>query len=263
MKLTYNIKTVVIIATVGISLVACGSKPEVVQRVNATNVSTASFSAASTSSVDTKPQVHKVVVNDALHTERYSYLDVTENGKQFWVAVPRREVEKGETYYYTGGLMKKNFKSREYDRVFETVYLVSDERKAPIYYGNAAIAEALGNAGGVAGSSVDGGHSHPQDIQQPTEGISLEELFNNKEKYDGKEIQVSGKCVKINKQIMGRNWVHIQDGTGGDKPYDLTITTSADVAVGTMVTFTGKIGLNVDFGAGYKYDIIMQDAHAR
>jgi hypothetical protein len=251
MTLTRKIQLTALIAGLSIALSACGSKPEVVQSVKATNVSTAGVKTP----VDSKSQVHEVVVNDVLHAEKYTYLDVTENGKQFWVAVPRKEVEKGETYYYVGGLLKKNFKSREYDRVFETIYLVSDVRKDPIFTGNASVAQALSKVGGEAG------HIHDQDVRQTGEGVSLEELFNNKEKYAGKEIQVSGKCVKINKQIMGRNWVHIQDGTGGEKPYDLTVTTSADVPVGTAVTFTGKIALNVDFGAGYRYDIIMQEAH--
>ena len=244
------------VAGASIALSACGSKPEVVQRVDMKPVNTASVKADVNTSVDAKSQVHEVLVNDVLHTEKYTYLDVTENGKQFWVAAPRKEVEKGETYYYVGGLMKKNFKSKEYDRVFETIYLVSDVRKDPIYTGNTTVAQALSSAGD------ESDHVHDQEIIKPEEGISLEELFNNKEKYAGKEVEIRGKCVKINKEIMGRNWLHIQDGTGGEKPYDLTVTTSADVPVGTVVTLTGTIGLNVDFGAGYKYDIIMEDAHS-
>ncbi len=255
MTLPGKIQMITLAAALSLMLSACGSKPEVVQRVQATNVSEANVTTSVKASADRKSEVHEVLVNDVLHTEKYTYLDVTENGEQFWVAVPRKEVVKGETYYYVGGLMKKNFKSREYDRVFETVYLVSDVRKEPIFTGNASVADALSKVGN------EESHNHEQDIRQPDEIVPLEELFNNKEKYAGKEIQVRGKCVKINKQIMGRNWVHIQDGTGGEKPFDLTVTTSVDVPVGTVVTFTGKIGLNVDFGAGYKYDIIMQDAH--
>ena len=90
--------------------------------------------------------------------------------------------------------------------------------------------------------------------------FSLQDLFGNKAKYDGKVIVVKGKCVKINKNIMGRNWMHIQDGTGSDKPFDLTITTDADVPVGADVSMRGKITLDKDFGAGYHYDIIMEEA---
>lgn len=255
MMYTRTFQAIVMIAGASLAL-SCGSKPEVVQRVDAKPVSKAEVNSELNTSVDAKSQVHEVLVSDVLHTEKYTYLDVTENGKQFWVAVPRKEVEKGETYYFVGGLIKKNFKSKEYNRVFETVYLVSDVRKDPIYLGNSTVSQALSSVGD------EEGHVQDQDIVQSENGISLEELFNNKEKYAGKEIEVRGKCVKKNNQIMGRNWVHIQDGTGGDKLYDLTVTTAADVKVGTVVTFTGTIGLNVDFGAGYKYDIILEDAHA-
>lgn len=61
--------------------------------------------------------------------------------------------------------------------------------------------------------------------------------------------------------LMGRNWIHIEDGskTGG-KPLDLTITTNLNILMGSKIVMTGKIALNKDFGAGYRYDIIMEDA---
>jgi hypothetical protein len=58
--------------------------------------------------------------------------------------------------------------------------------------------------------------------------------------------------------IMNRNWIHIQDGTG-DK-LDLTVTTTENIALGSVVTLKGTIALDKDFGAGYRYDIIMEGA---
>jgi len=233
-------------------IISCGSKPEVVQRAEATSQAkpVKALEEATT-------EVHEVVVMDLLHAEKYTYLDVTEDDNRFWIAIPRKEVEVGQTYYYVGGLKKTNFKSEEYDRTFETIYLVGDVRKEPIFSGNASVPEALDRDGSDNRRDRD----HDTAINTPDDGITLEELFTNREKYDGQTVKVRGKCVKINKAIMGRNWVHIQDGTGGDKPYDLTATTSDDIPVGTVVTLEGKIVLNKDFGAGYFYDIIMEDAH--
>jgi len=59
---------------------------------------------------------------------------------------------------------------------------------------------------------------------------------------------------------MGRNWVHIQDGTSAGKYFDLTITTQDVVETGDVVVFSGKVVLNKDFGAGYQYDLIMEEA---
>lgn len=239
----------ILIATILVIASACGSKPKVIEAETSSTEHEGHTHEAGTSGAS---DVHRVVCEDFLHTEKYTYMDVTENGNRFWIAAPKREVEKGATYLYVGGLMKKNFKSEEYDRVFETIYLVSDVTKE--------------TASGGSGSAVD--RALAQQQQQPSSApvnippsagvVKLSELFANPASYEGKVITVKGRCVKINKMIMGRNWVHIDDGTGGGK--DLTITTLADVPVGTSASLTGKISLNVDFGAGYKYDVIMEDA---
>ncbi len=190
---------------------------------------------------------HNVKVEEVLNTEKYSYLYVSEDGEKFWIAIPRMEVEVGGTYHYTGGLLKKNFESKEYNRVFETIYLVSDIHSHSAGSGTSA-AHAAGDQGTPSQVSVD---------VTPAEGsIQLAELFSDREKYKGKVVQVTGKCVKVNPMIMGRNWVHIQDGSGDG--LDLTITTSENVQLNEVVTFEGVIALNKDFGAGYKYDIILE-----
>jgi hypothetical protein len=105
-------------------------------------------------------------------------------------------------------------------------------------------------------------HTHGSIDIAPVEGsIELSELFLNKDKYNGKVVQVTGKCVKVNPMIMGRNWVHIQDGSA-EGP-DLTVTTTANVQLNDIVSFEGIIALNKDFGAGYKYDIIMEQARLK
>ena len=75
---------------------------------------------------------------------------------------------------------------------------------------------------------------------------------------NGKVIKVTGKCIKLNRMIMGRNWVHLQDGSGNN--FDLTVTTTENVELGSIVTLEGTIALNKDFGAGYKYNVILEGA---
>jgi len=112
---------------------------------------------------------------------------------------------------------------------------------------------------------------HPQGKKAPVEnaeisvdpakeGITLAELFSNRNAYENKIITVSGQVVKVNTGIMGKNWIHIQDGTKDGDDFDLTITTQNVVEVGAVVTFEGKIELNKDFGSGYTYEVIMEDA---
>jgi len=59
---------------------------------------------------------------------------------------------------------------------------------------------------------------------------------------------------------MGKNFVHIQDGTGSAGTNDLTITTQDVVRVGDQVVATGVVTVARDFGAGYSYPLILEEA---
>ena len=98
------------------------------------------------------------------------------------------------------------------------------------------------------------------DVEHETGVLKLSEVFEKKADFNGKQITVKGKVTKYNPGIMGKNWVHIQDGTDFKGEYDLTITTLGTVELGSVVTFTGTIALDRDFGYGYKYGIIMENA---
>jgi len=76
----------------------------------------------------------------------------------------------------------------------------------------------------------------------------------------GKSIKVRGRVVKFNGGILGRNWIHIQDGTGSPKEGtdDLTVTSDAAATVGSVVTFAGTIAVDKDFGAGYAYPVMLE-----
>ncbi len=241
------------IIIVTLLLLSCGAKPKVIE-ASASSSSSASPAYHTMDEAGDNTDMHTVVCQDFLHTDKYTYMDVTENGNRFWIAVPRSDVVKGGTYSYTGGLKKANFKSTEYDRVFETIYLVS------------GITQAGGSSGG--GSAVDRALAHQQNPEGASTPVNLaprgdlvkiKDLFDNRAKYEGMVVTVKGRCVKINKMIMGRNWVHIDDGSLKDGG-DLTVTTMADVPLGSEATMTGTIGLNRDFGAGYMYEVIMEDA---
>lgn len=201
---------------------------------------------------------HKVVVEEVLNTEKYTYMNVMEGDKKHWIAIPKNEVTVGETYIYTGGLLKKNFFSREYDRTFETIYLVSKIRKAGGgANGNGSALEAALSKTKV-GASLD---VKVGKVKQAEGAISIAELFKNKEKYKDQSVKITGKCVKVNPEIMGRNWIHLQDGSGDE--LDLTITTAQDIPLGAVLTVEGVIALDKDFGSGYRYDIIMEGAEMK
>ncbi|MCC6544997.1 MAG: hypothetical protein IT392_10965 [Nitrospirae bacterium] len=88
----------------------------------------------------------------------------------------------------------------------------------------------------------------------------IEEVFAGKDALKGKRITIKGEVVKFNSGIMGKNWVHIKDGSGKPGTNDLTATTQDIVKIGDKVIITGTLAVGKDFGAGYIYDAIIEDA---
>lgn len=199
---------------------------------------------------------HIVVVNEILPTEKYLYLDVNEGDDKFWVAVGKQDIEIGGTYIFSGAIYKHNFKSKEYDRTFENLYMVNKLLKQNDDGGHTVVPSAKSE------TAVDP-HSQPEQESNSSENIEREgsikiaDIVADPKKYEGKKIQVSGKCVKINNGIMGMNWIHLQDGSKDD--YDFVVTTEFVLQVGQVVTMEAVVALNKDFGAGYKYDIILEN----
>lgn len=92
-------------------------------------------------------------------------------------------------------------------------------------------------------------------------GKTVAEVFAEKEQLAGQPVVIRGKVVKSNPDIMGKNWLHVRDGSGAEGTNDLTVTTAGTVPdVGDTVVVKGPVALNKDFGMGYVYDVIVEDA---
>ncbi|OHC60700.1 MAG: hypothetical protein A2040_00135 [Rhodocyclales bacterium GWA2_65_19] len=85
-------------------------------------------------------------------------------------------------------------------------------------------------------------------------------LNQNKAALAGKTISAQGKVVKVNNGIMGRNFVHVQDGTGDASSNNLVVTSKQTANVGDQVTISGVVVVNRDFGAGYSYPLLIEEA---
>jgi hypothetical protein len=110
--------------------------------------------------------------------------------------------------------------------------------------------------------------SHSADVRiikeaikvEPCSGcITIADLYSGKSKYSGKIVRITGKITKINPAIMGKNWIHIQDGTESSGFFDLTITTDLDLQTGKIITIEGKVSTDRDFGYGYTYEILLEN----
>ena len=218
-------------------LVQCKSKDETSELVKETEI-------ANTNS-------HKVSIKEAIDATAYSYLLVTEGDKEYWIAVPLTKVEIGKTYTYEGGMEMKKFESKDLKRTFDSVIFV----------------EGLVDPDAVASTQTETATFKATTSTELAKGItlakgaiSLYDLFTNKEKMAGETVILTGRIVKSNPNIMSKNWVHLQDGTSYNGFNDITITTKEELAVDAIVSLKGKIVLNKDLGAGYKYDILIEDA---
>ena len=95
-------------------------------------------------------------------------------------------------------------------------------------------------------------------------GKTVAEVFAEKASLAGKPVTVRGKVVKVNGGIMGKNWLHVRDGSGAEGTNDLTVTTSGELPeLGTIVVVTGPVTLDKDFGMGYQYAVILEDADVK
>ncbi len=92
-------------------------------------------------------------------------------------------------------------------------------------------------------------------------GKTVAELFAGKDALAGTQVTVRGKVVKTNAGIMDRNWLHVRDGSGDETSNDLTVTTKGELPkVGDTVVVTGPVSVNKDFGMGYQYPVLIEDA---
>jgi hypothetical protein len=195
---------------------------------------------------------HTAVVQEVLQATSYTYLKVKEADSDYWIAVTKRQIEPGTEISFSGALEMRNFQSKDLQRTFETVYFVSKIEGGDSPESQPSISMPHQGAPEPEKKEVS--------IESAQGGVTIAELFANRDSYADKTVRVKGQVTKVNRAIMDKNWVHLQDGTSDSNSFDLTITTTDNVEVGDIATFEGKITLKKDFGAGYFYEVIMEEA---
>ena len=198
-------------------------------------------------------------VAETIKVERYTYVQVDTGKEKIWAATPEFHGQVGDTVVVPEGLVMKNFHSNTLKRDFELVHFVGAISGAgniqemsqgpPMPSGH----PPLGVMGGKEQIDVSG-------VEKAEKGKTVAEIFAGKEDLAGKQILVRGRVVKFLPQIMGKNWLHLRDGSGSEGTNDLTVTTTAMAEVGDLVLVKGKVSVNRDFGYGYSYEVLLEDA---
>lgn len=222
-------------------------------------------------------------VIETMNSGGYTYLLVESGKGRTWVAIPEATVKTGESVRYLPGMTMKDFHSKTLNRTFATLIFSpglakntsgdNSTKSAPSPSGDketfssAIEAEKTGETPPASASGGSGGAVVPfaeisVDKASGPNGYTVAEIFKKGKELNGKTVRVQGKVMKINMNIMGRNWIHLQDGSGDPltNTHDLVVTTAETPAEGAIITAEGKMVADKDFGAGYAYVAIIEDA---
>lgn len=214
---------------------------------------------------------------ETITTAGYTYVLVDTGSNRQWAATTEFPVAKGDRVTVAPGPVMANYHSKSLNRDFDSVIF-----SAQITVGGGTnVAPAFGlppNHPKIGGAepALPPGHmpvTTPPDVSQmdftgihrAPDGKTVQEIVQGRKELAGQTVTVRGRVVKYSPMVLGRNWLHIRDGSGsaqaGDN--DLTVTTSDPAQVGDLVLVSGTVATNLDFGSGYKYRVLLQSAKVK
>ena len=90
--------------------------------------------------------------------------------------------------------------------------------------------------------------------------LSVADLHARSAQLGGGQVSIAGTVIKVNNGIMRRNFIHVQDGTGSGDTDRVIFTSTQTARVGDRIVATGTVNLDVDFGMGYRYPVLVEHA---
>lgn len=180
----------------------------------------------------------------------YTYINIEQDGKSQWVAVPTTQVTVGQEVSVMPGSIMNNFPSKTLGRTFESIVFSSGLAGAAASAKTPQAAPDR-NIEKIKVKKADGANAY-----------TVAELYAKRGELDTKSVVLSGQVIKVSQGIMGKNWIHIQDGSGSasDRTNDIIVTSQDVPEVGAVVTAKGILYKDKDFGSGYKYSVIVEEA---
>jgi hypothetical protein len=217
-------------------------------------------------------------VEETIDASDYTYIRLKTAGGEIWAAVTKTTVRKGEKVAVVNAMSMDGFESKTLNRKFDRIVFgsLSDGKAAaapgagappaPVSAHGSAPDASQRSQMGAQHASLAGGPADTGDVNVPKaegkDARTVAQVFAERLALKDKTVAVRGKVVKSNSGIMGRNWLHIRDGSGSreKKDDDLTVTTADGAAVGDVVVARGVAHVDRDFGAGYAYPVVLEDA---
>jgi hypothetical protein len=209
------------------------------------------------------PQMTGTVV-ETMNAGQYTYIRLKTSKGDIWAAVTQQALKAGSEVTIGNAMWMDNFESKTLNRTFEHILF-----GAIVTPGSAASAElppghppTTKAAAGAPKAGVAETKDVKVDKASGKDARTVAEIWAGKATLKGAEVVVRGRVVKFNAEIMGRNWIHLRDGSGSQdkQDNDITVTTTDVVAMGDIVTVRGKVALDQDFTAGYSYPVMIEGA---
>jgi len=195
-------------------------------------------------------------VLETMDAGTYTYVLLDLGEEQRWYAGPQTAVSVGDVVQTEIGMPMGAFTSKTLNRTFDDLYFVGvlGNLSAPVV--------PPGHPTTPQQASADAATVTDVAVEAVEDGRDIAWVYANKDSLAGQAVSLRGKVVKYNANILGWNFLHIQDGSGdvASGSNDLTVTTRAEAAVGQTVVATGNIILDKDFGAGYSFPVMIEDA---
>jgi hypothetical protein len=206
-------------------------------------------------------------VLERLDAPPYSYIKISVGKEEMWAAVPKTDLAKGKEVTVVNAMPMNGFESKTLSRKFDVVFFGTLEGAAPAADQKPAGPSMEPTPANMAAqhANVAKGPAEVGDVKVDkaagADARTVAEVYAQKATLGDKPVTIRGKVVKYNAGIMGKNWLHLRDGTGkADKDNDLTVTSAEVAKVGDVVVVKGLVRVDKDFGAGYKYPVIVEDA---
>ncbi|MFO1311255.1 MAG: nucleotide-binding protein [Burkholderiales bacterium] len=190
--------------------------------------------------------------------EIYTYLRLKTKDGEIWAAVSKAPVKVGTDVAIVNPAVMTNFESKTLKKTFDRIVfgsLAAPGASAP------AKSEDMGSLHAGMAKPIDAGDVKVAKAAGP-DARTIAEVNAKRADLKGKPVAVRGKVVKFTPGVMGKNWIHLRDGTGAeaDGSNDIVVTTLDETAVGDVVLVKGVVATDRDLGSGYKYKVLIEEA---
>jgi hypothetical protein len=199
-------------------------------------------------------------VLEVLPASPYTYLRLKAAQGEVWAAVPTAEVKVGDPVTVQVQVRMDKFQSSSLHRTFDAVYMGTLAGAAPAAPG---VQAAPGAPGAPSYGTIPAAPIQEKVAKaKGADTYTIAELYAKRKDLKDRSVTVKGRVTRCIGGIMGRTWIHLADGSGQtqSKDFDLAVTSQEGAKVGDVVTVKGVLHVDKDFGAGYAYPVIVEDA---